>query len=162
MRDEKTLLEEAAISWFINQYEMIYGVKYEVLEHYGESDISKPDFILKSAHQEIAVEVTHLFINEKEAQLLLGKAQGTNNRQPQIFSDLIKSLNELITKKSGKTYIYNGYVELVIRSASPIFSASDFISKIRHINLNNTERFNHIWLLAQDEELANWSLLRLK
>jgi hypothetical protein len=161
LKDEKTRLEAAAISWFIDQYEMLYEVKYEILEHYGEGAISKPDFILKSAHQEIAVEVTHLFIDEKEAQLLLGKPHGSK-REPQHFDDLIKSLNKLIAKKAAKKYRYDGHIELVIRSASPIFSASDFVSKFQHINLDNTERFHHIWLLTQDEQFGKWSLLKLK
>lgn len=161
MNNEKKRLEEAAISWFIDRYESMYGRKYSVLHHYGEDDIGKPDFILKSDNREIAVEVTHLFIDEQEAQTLLGKTD-EHLHEPKDIHDLIDSLNNLISKKAEKDYRYPGPIELVIRSASPLFSSADFLAKFRHIDLDNTERFHHVWLLAQDDELSRWSLIKLK
>ncbi|EEG78843.1 hypothetical protein [Dethiobacter alkaliphilus] len=162
LNDEKKLLEEAAIHWFIKNIKKLCGIQYHVKKHYGEDGISKPDFILTGHEEEIAVEVTHLFYDEHEARLLLGKLDHVPD-EIQFVSTMIDTLNDLIANKVGKKYDYQGRIDLLIRCASPAFAIHHFIKNSVHINTDNTYNFHHIWLLLRNVETGEWSdLLQLK
>lgn len=161
-KDEKKLLEKAAVYWFIQGVKKLCGIEYSIKKHFGEDGISKPDFILRAKDQEIALEVTHLFYDEHEARLLLGKSSHVSD-EIQYVSKMLDTLNDIIANKVNKKYDYSGRIELLIRSVSPAFAIPHFITNITNINLENTDSFYHIWLLSRNENSGDWSdLLQLK
>ncbi|MBI4727534.1 hypothetical protein HY768_10035 [candidate division TA06 bacterium] len=120
MTTEKEQLEKAAIDYFLKAYPR--GLR--ILEH---SD--KPDFTLldENDKSKIGVEIAHLWHDREEAKILL-------RRSEQVFhgimcaTDLIKVLNDLLTRKANKISGFREHDKffLVIRVASPIFDKSTF------------------------------------
>ena len=67
---EKEDLELAACIYFINRYNQEHNTNLELVKH-----TDKPDFILSDAvtGERVGVEVTHLYYDENEAKMILGR-----------------------------------------------------------------------------------------
>lgn len=140
---EKENLEKAACEQFLKAYNQTYGCSFKTELH---SD--KPDFIVKDTinGQSIGIEIAHLFHDQQEAKLLLGRDNGLHDSI--AISDDITSLNELINQKCNKAlnYDYGGSLHLVIRIASPIWDKANFEKEVENIVIPAC-KYVCVWLI---------------
>ncbi|MCH8088966.1 MAG: hypothetical protein IH955_03010 [Chloroflexi bacterium] len=159
-RTEKEKLEEAAVSYFLEWYAENRARLFKIVNHQD-----KPDFVVQEyvPSDKVGVEVAHLFQDDAEARMLLGRSQ--ERVHPTVsLSDLIKRLNSVLIQKAAKVedYDFPGDVFLVIRVASPIFDRELFESHRADINVPPC-KFSEIWLLFRDVNRSSWSeVLQLK
>ncbi|MDY7993100.1 hypothetical protein ACYCSE_01215 [Paenibacillus sp. SEL1] len=151
--DEKSALEEAAISNFVDLYNLNREDHLEVIERR-----ERPDYILKSIKDGlVGLEVTHLFYDAAEAKMLFGRSaeemHGLENS-----ASYIQVLNELLKQKEKKIEKYDAAypIALLIRNASPIFGMSDFLRNKNAIY--KPEKYTHIWFVSKDGNDNEWSL----
>jgi hypothetical protein len=153
---EKTLLEDYALKYLIEDYERQTGLKCKVI-----SRQEGPDAVIEINGNRIGLEITHLYYDREEAKILLGRSDYKQHGLER-FDTLIYELNELLKKKAMKSYTYNcDYpVSLLIRNGSPIFGLSDFRNSIDHIYIPDN-RYLNIWFLSRDDNDSRWRLLEL-
>ncbi|URJ58873.3 hypothetical protein [Paenibacillus polymyxa] len=137
--DEKSALEEVAISIFIDLYNFNRQDDLKVVKKQ-----ECPDYILKNTKEDfIGIEVTHLFYDPEEAKMLLGRStkefHGLENS-----THYIETLNELLKQKEKKIDKYNAVypVALLVRNASPVYGMSDFLKYKSAIY--KPEKYSHI------------------
>jgi hypothetical protein len=154
---EKTLLEDYAINYMIEDYERQTGLKYKII-----SRQEGPDAIIEVNGNRMGLEITHLYYDRDEAKILLGRSEYKKHGLER-FDRFIYELNELLQKKAIKSYTYNcDYpVSLLIRNCSPIFGLSDFRNSIEHISIPDNKYLN-IWFLSRDDNDSLWRLLELQ
>lgn len=155
---EKHALEKAAIDLFVPLYNARFGKQYRLVEMRD-----RPDALLEAEDgTRIGLEVAHLFYpGGREAKILLGRANGLHGLQ--TLGKLVNGLNDLLDKKVEKRlgYTCSYPISLLIRSASPIWSGSDF-NGVQHMLRVPAEVYHEIWLLAQDNQIPGWPhLIRL-
>ncbi|RLC36773.1 hypothetical protein DRH29_03825 [candidate division Kazan bacterium] len=152
---EKKKLEKAAFDYFIKSYNLFNGTNFQFNKH---SD--KPDFIAEDDGQMLGVEVTHLFYDDNEAKILLGRA---DKRISGIMKadELIKTLNIKLADKveQAAKYDFKNRMILVIRVASPVFDKSDFDREENSIKVPQSV-FSEIWMLFYDTNTQSWSDLK--
>jgi hypothetical protein len=156
INNEKTRMERAAIDLFIDIYNTNHELKYRLL--YAQE---KPDAVLQDSKQnKLGMEITHLFYDEKEAKMLLGRSEPSFNG-PQRLECLVDELNDLIRTKEKKKRAYSeDYpISLLIRNASPFFGMSDILS-VKHLLYRPNAVFNDVWFLSRDGT-SDWLLINM-
>ena len=155
---EKHALEKAAISWFIQQYNAARNKNYYLL-----CQQERPDALLANPDgQTIGLEIAHLFYDYQEAKLLLGRSEPVLHGV-ETLRRLICRLNQLIVKKHevGSAYCWENPLLLLIRCASPVFTAEDFTDVHDYLEVPRGV-YDEIWMLVRDSETQGWShLIRL-
>lgn len=152
----KDKLEVAAVSYFLDWY----ARTFRIVCHQD-----RPDFLVQepSSGEKVGIEVAHLFQDDEEARMLLGRSQEWGHSTV-TSSDLITRLNDLLRQKAQKVedYDFAGSLFLLIRVASPTFDRESFVALQTDINIPFC-RFSEIWLLFYDFNGASWSdLMQLK
>ncbi|EHB68481.1 MULTISPECIES: hypothetical protein [Paenibacillus] len=149
--DEKYALEEAAVSIYMNLYNLNHKDKLEIAERR-----ECPDFVLKNEKGDfMGLEVAHLFYNSEEAKMILGRStneiHGLENSK-----DYIETLNGLLKQKEKKILKYETIypITLLIRNASPIFGMSCFL---REKNLiYKPSKYTNVWFVSKDGNYNDW------
>lgn len=154
---EKTLLEEYALKYFIEDYERQTGIKGIII-----SRQEGPDAVVEINGVRVGLEITHLYYDKDEAKMLFGRSE---NKQHGLerFDRLIYELNELLQKKAIKSFTYNCeyQVSLLIRNGSPIYGLTDFKKSQDNILIPHNKYLN-IWFLSRDDNDSCWRLLKLQ
>jgi len=157
--NEKRALERAAAEWFLQRYnELVHKVfRITILQE-------RPDVVVEAADGTvIGIEVTHLYYDDLEAKMLLGRSVEEFHR-PENFTELLDQLDRLLKKKLevGRKYPWDHPLFLIIRSVSPVFTGEDFAGIEKYVALP-TGIYDEIWLLVRDEvNDEDWSdLIRL-
>lgn len=153
---EKRMLEKAAILLFIRSYKEMFGVEYKVLIYQ-----ERPDVILEDPEgNRIGMEVTHLFYDELEAKILLGKSNDSGHKI-ESFYKYLNVLNELLNKKgkTGLNYPIGYPCSLLVRDTSPVWTKEDF-EAASSIIIPPKKVYKDIWLLTQDKT-STWSLFKI-
>lgn len=155
---EKKNLEKQAIRIFLSLFNT------EIKSNYRLITIQEcPDALIKNSDGNIlGLEVTHLFYDFLEAQIVLGKIKSKAIRHEE-FTILLNGLNELLKKKVKKLSKYKNEnpCVLLIRNTSLVFGINDFIDNREKINIPEND-FQSIWLVSRGNHLKRWYLLRLK
>lgn len=153
---EKRKLEKAAIELFVLCFKKTYGIEYRLVQQQ-----ERPDAIVEDGNgKRLGLEITHLFYDELEAKMLLGRSQqqihGLEN-----FDDHLKELDCLLEKKvrTGLGYSTQYPCSLLIRNASRIWTKEDFDGVISKIKPTRS-LYKDIWLLTTDR-FSVWSLILL-
>lgn len=144
---EKLQLEEDAIKLFLKFYNSQTDDKLEKKKHQD-----RPDFILFNpvTGKDIGVEVSHVFYDDEEAKMLLGRPYTLTHGKIDL-SELSFVLNTRLLDKSqdAQDYPYNEEMMLIIRIASPIFNKESFNLLDDKIIIPQN-RFSQIWLVFED------------
>ncbi len=161
-RQDKWNLEREAADLFIHSYNALHGAEFVLTKH-----IDKPDFVAtdKELGLSVGIEITHLFYDEDEARLLLGKTSNHVIADEVVLDKLVSVLNNRLKTKSEKAKHYQYYNDmiLVIRVASPVFDKATFDALERYISIPQTTVFDQIWLLFHSESgVVDDNLKRLK
>ena len=153
---EKLRLEKAAIELFVRCFKKAHGKEYKLIQQQ-----ERPDAILEDEDgNRMGLEVTHLFHDELEVKMLLGRSEqqihGLEN-----FEDHIIMLSSLLEKKgrTGLCYTSEYPCSLLIRNASPIWTSEDFEGYISRIKAPES-LYENVWLLTTDR-YSTWSLIKL-
>ena len=150
-------LEVAASNCFVESYNKAHGTHFEIKEYPDRPDLLIGD---SSTGEMMGVEVTHLFYDQKEPQMLLGKVpldpQSDNEK---FFYVLAGKLNALLGKKVEVAFKYNfcGKLFLLICVACPAFNKSHFEMYPDWIDLNLGNPFAEVWLLFYNESTEAYS-----
>lgn len=153
---EKRKLEKAAIELFIRCFKEAYGIEYRLIQQQ-----ERPDAIVEDENgKRLGLEVTHLFYDELEVKMLLGRSEQQTHGL-ENFDEQIKKLNSLLEKKgrTGLGYSNEYPCSLLIRNSSPIWTKEDFEGVISRIVAPRSQ-YQDIWLLTKDRFSA-WYLIRL-
>ncbi len=157
--NEKHALEREAIEWFLGHYNEVTPKQYHLV-----SQQERPDALLADEQgNEFGVEIAHLYYDDQEAKMLLGRCTGCFHGEENL-EHLVEKLNMLLKKKYkvGKAFDRPYPVALLIRSASPIFSGHDFELIKDKLKLPRGV-YTEVWMLACDEEIPGWPhLIKLK
>ena len=142
--NEKKKLEELAGKYFLNSYNKLREVDFEIKTQREKPDL---EIIDKKTNTILGVEITHLYYGTEEAKILFGR---TTQSMSSIMEPghLIENLNNLLREKANqvKNYDFPHKILLVIRVASRIFDKSDFDNKEKDI-IVPPNIFSEIWLL---------------
>lgn len=156
--NEKRALEKAAIEWFLLHYNTITHKDFRLV-----CQQERPDAIIEASDcSRFGLEIAHLFYDDLEAKILLGKTK-TKVHGPERFSYLVDRLNRILMRKGelGCSYSCPFPISLLIRSASTIFSGPDFESARKEIAVPKGV-YEAIWLLARADDSDGWThLIRL-
>lgn len=156
--DEKQNLEVAACTYFLTSYNALHGSNFQIVEHRD-----KPDFLVEDGHtgEKLGIEVTHLFYDVKEAQMMLGRRPNELHGVMTVC-DLITKLNADLAVKVDRAanYDFEGKLFLLVRVASPIFDRQDFDMYEEDINVPTLNTFAEIWLLFWDQASKTYSDLK--
>ncbi|MFC0214129.1 hypothetical protein ACFFK0_17005 [Paenibacillus chartarius] len=144
---EKKLLERTAIRIFLQRHNERYEPAMRLL--YQQE---RPDAVLENTKTrgKIGLEITHLFYDEYEAKMVLGR-QATMQCEIGGLDKLIGELNERIRVKEGKfaAYSHDYPLSLLIRNASPAFRLTDILER-KELICKSAGLFEHIWFLSRD------------
>jgi len=154
--DEKWLLEESAARALVATLNAHLGTAYEVVAHGDRPDIVIED---RQSGEKIGVEVTHLFYDQEEARMMLGRSQQLAH-SPEYIDEYIRRLNALLRQKAvkAKGYCHDFPLALLIRVASPVFHTHDFRAYVGKIVVPPSD-FLYIWLLFYDFRQQRWAVL---
>ncbi len=156
--NEKADLEKAACQYFLDAYNQLHQTTFQVLEH-GD----KPDFLAQDtgSGEVMGIEVTHLFYDAKEAQMLLGRSPGGAHGRMNI-GELITTLNQLLSQKVTQAAKYNFIQKLylLVRVASPIFDKKDFEIFKDEITFPPGNVLDEVWLLFWNQTTQTYSDLK--
>lgn len=150
--NEKQALEQGAIENFITAYtEDAEGV----LQFVKLLEPPFPDGMCTLNGNNIYIEVGHIYDTTADTKHLLVRTdkQAPTEQDKQdsrlipLNKRLIISLNRLLEKKSYKKY-KGSPVWLLIRSATPLWSKSNFQDHLNEILVPGTHSFDQIWLLC--------------
>lgn len=159
--NEKQLLENAACQCFLETHNRLHQTHFELLEH-----ADKPDFLVRDSQsgEKIGIEVTHLYFDGREAQMLLGR-RPNESHGVMTLDQSIPQLNELLYEKarSAVQYDFRGRLFLLVRVASPIFDKNDFEMYQDDISSPSPNCFDQIWLLFRNQTTNTFSdLIQIK
>lgn len=147
MKDEKYLLEKSAIEIFVKRYNNFFENKIQLIKMQD-----KPDALLKDSNDNLfGIEITHLYLDATEAKYALNKS---NEKHDCInLLGYIEQLNQLLTQKESKILNYKvSYpVDLLIRSASPLFSKETIELYRNNIKIPK-QSIRNIWLLLDNDK----------
>lgn len=138
--NSKQKLEYYAVKEFLEVYKTQRHICTKIIEL---SD--NPDVKILLNNKIIGIEVAHAFYDTEEAKMLLGqKYKNYSFHEIMPDDDFVKPIQKILHKKSTKNYGKDTW--LVIRSASPIFSADtlELYSKNLLIPENH---FDQIWIV---------------
>lgn len=130
--DEKYALEEAAVSIYINLYNLNHKDKLEIAERR-----ECPDFVLKNEKGELGRSTNEI--------------HGLENSK-----DYIETLNGLLKQKEKKILKYETIypITLLIRNASSIFGMSCFLREKDLIY--KPSKYTNIWFVSKDGNYNDW------
>jgi len=162
----KRQLERDAAKHFLRLYEQQYKTPMRNIWH---NEPSRPDISCHLNGKPLDLEIAHLYASTSEAKILtreiIEQVQGgesfiTPSEKEQellnYLSDLINmssqkrlitALTRILASKAKKTYD-SPRVWLVIRNASPLWQAEDFIQCIPYFQVAKNP-FEQIWLLPE-------------
>lgn len=152
----KKKLEREAIHGFISIYNVNHPIPLRLL--YLQE---KPDAVLEDTQRrKLGMEITHLYYNQAEAQLLLNGEDTGQAAEPSLLH-WVAALNERIYVKEQKKRDYSqAYpVSLLIRNVSPLFGMSDVL-RVKDSIRKPKETFVDVWLLSKDGS-DEWLLYNL-
>lgn len=164
MSSEKRDLETGALSQFSDALAILWG---EARFAFHElRDPPEPDGLCSLDGKPLHVEVGHFYGTPSDAKRLLGRTgKSAPTPEEQLLSCLVPldarlltPLNRLLTEKATKTY-QTSRVWLLIRSAFPLWSHSDFEEHQPSIAIPRQHPFEQIWLLCGPR--ASFGVLRL-
>lgn len=153
---EKRKLEKKAIELFVRCFKETYGIEYRLVQQQ-----ERPDAIVEDENgKRLGLEVTHLFYDDLEVKMLLGRSEQQTHGL-ETFENEIKKLNILLEKKgrTGLGYSNEYPCSLLIRNSSPIWTKEDFEGVISRIKPPRS-LYQDIWFLTRDRFSA-WHLIRL-
>lgn len=158
-QEEKWALEREAAELFVESQNQSDGTNL-VLEKHSD----KPDFIARDDFgRTVGIEITHLFYDDDEARLLLGRTMSPHLPEEDA-REIIEVLNRRLAQKEEKArkYKFDHSMILVIRVASPVFDKATFDEFQTLIKVPQSV-FDQIWLLFNDESgVAEDNLKQLK
>jgi len=157
--DEKRALEQAAAEEFVEAINRITGSRFQIIRHHDKPDIVIADSL---TGRTIGVEVTHLFYDEEEARLLLGRpVDSVPAFKIETMEEFTDRLNELLAQKAEKSdgYEFSGELGLLVRVVSPMFTKADFDRYERLIRVPDND-YHHIWLLFCDFDREKWDIIK--
>lgn len=149
--EKKIALEEAAVSIFLNLYNLNRSDHLEILEKR-----ERPDYLLKDInHNPLGLEVTHLFYDSDEARTMLNRSEPKRDK-PQNSEGHIEVINKLLKQKEKKLEQYDtDYpISLLVRNASAIFGMSSFLT-YKHM-IYKPKNYTHVWLVSKDGNYNDW------
>lgn len=150
---EKKKLEELAGKYFLNSYNKLLDVNFEIKTQREKPDLKIVD---KNTNTILGIEITHLYYGTEEAKILFGR---TTQSMSSVMKPghLIENLNGLLKEKVSqvKNYDFPHKILLVIRVASRIFDKSDF-DRVEKDIIVPPNIFSEIWLLPRDFEGRGW------
>lgn len=154
--DEKWLMEESAALALVEIFNLQQGTYFEIVAHFDRPDVVIED---KKSGQRIGVEVTHLFYDDAEARMFLGRSR-QENHPPEYIEEYINRLNGLLQQKAEKAkgYGHADPLALLIRVVSPVFHTHDFKVYASKIIVPASD-FKYIWLLFYDFIAHRWTVL---
>lgn len=154
--DEKWLMEESAALALVEILNLQQGTCFEIVRHYDRPDIVIED---KLSGWRIGVEVTHLFYDDAEARIFLGRSREVEH-SPEYIEEYIKRLNALLQQKAEKAkgYAHTDPLALLIRVVSPVFHTHDFEAYAPKIIVPASD-FRYIWLLFYDFYVHRWTVI---
>jgi hypothetical protein len=151
-------LEHGAVHRFLYLYNRRGAMAYRVLRLQD-----RPDAVLEGDDGSlVGVEVTHLYVDRREAAAFGAHVQTVPGGAPDIAA-LVQELNRLLAKKAAqaRAYRFPHPMVLVVRCASRAFTGGDFEAVKTSISVPQGA-FHEAWLLAQDRRLSGWPhLVRL-
>lgn len=163
--DVKGQIELATIDLFLRQYNALTGRDFRLVQKQ-----ERPDALLEASDgSQLGVEVTiagypyfegeHSSGADNEIAFLLGRVPGDHS-EGQTFSRLIDEVNRRLAEKA-RTYasVRHDYpIVLVVRSASPLWSARNF--ELSHADIVvPPSSFSEIWLLTLADDGSGWTHL---
>jgi hypothetical protein len=158
MREEKALLERAAMRMFQQALRLRYERELHIVEQR-----ERPDFLVTDdAGRCIGVEITHLYHSEEEARFLNGRSY-TDIRPIKTADLLLDALNLNLQKKAGLSYGYDQFegLILVVRVTPPFVQKQVIIEHHERLVVPRSA-FEEIWMLFYDPDELDWAeLLRL-
>ncbi|WP_344800794.1 hypothetical protein [Litoribacillus peritrichatus] len=151
--EEKEYLEVTAANAFCQAYSKLYRVN-AAFDHINLP--RKPDVTVCIDGTPQDIEIAHLYHDQQEAMRLknlclqspsgvIMAAQSHHSNVP-LLTDLVQALNELLTKKSTKSY-QSHHPWLVIRNGSPKWDKRDFEIALRSIAVPKHHPFREIWVV---------------
>lgn len=164
MRVENEDLERAVVYQFIDALSQVnfdQSLKFQSLRSPPE-----PDALVTIDGKPLYLEVAHIYGSKADAKVILGRTgraapsenQRRENRQVPLNRRIIDPLNLILSKKAEKEYVGTP-VWLVIRSATILWSRSDFVQNWPCIVVPRESPFEAIWLLCGPR--SDFGLLRL-
>jgi hypothetical protein len=151
-KKEKELLEDAAISIFIEWYNNnSVGSKLHLIEKQAPP---LPDYKCNNENNDVHIEVTHLYGTDIDARNILGRGNLDTsnaklmNRLMPVPGRVIVRLNYLLDEKVNKNYQCDEEKWLIIRNANPLFKSEDFQREIKQIKIPHKNQFSHIYLIC--------------
>lgn len=154
--DEKWLMEESAALALIEALNLQLGTSFQLVEHWD-----RPDVVIEeqASGQRIGVEVTHLFYDDEEARMFVGRSR-EENHAPEYIGEYIRRLNALLKQKAEKAkgYAHKDPLGLLVRVVSPIFHTHDFRVYADRVVVPPSD-FQYIWLLFYDFLAHRWAVL---
>jgi hypothetical protein len=162
----KRQLERDAAKHFLRLYEQMYATPMRNIWH---NEPSRPDISCHLNGQPLDLEIAHLYASTSEAKILtreiIEQVQGgepfiSPSKKEQELLDyladlinissqqrLVTALTRILASKAQKTYD-SPRVWLIIRNASPLWRAEDFIQCIPYFQVAENP-FEQIWLLPE-------------
>ena len=162
----KRQLERDAAKHFLRLYEQVYKTPMRNIWH---NEPSRPDISCHLNGKPLDLEIAHLYASASEAKILtreiIQQVQGSESfitpseKEQELLnylSDLINmssqkrlvtALTRILASKAKKTYD-SSRVWLVIRNASPLWQAEDFLQCIPYFQIDENP-FEQIWLLPE-------------
>lgn len=152
---EKIILEHEAAKIFLRLYERRFHTRARDIIH---NEPSKPDVTCHIDHQNLDLEIAHLYGSADEAMLLLGRSiddEITQKLNEQAFINgaherLMSALNAILCSKAAKRY-ESDRVWLVIRNAHPAWSSDEIKRATCEISVPDNHPFEQIWIIGDFE-----------
>lgn len=165
--DEKRDLEKWAGMTFLPLYNAETGKQFRLV-HLQD----RPDLLLEAPNgTQLGLEVAHFYPGKDDAKKLYGRPSTAPPRKrapadfdPETLRLDVTKLNELLEQKQekGRSYDCHHPVLLLILSASPLLTWSDFMRFCDEIRAPGGV-YHETWLLPLDDDRAGYSrLIRLQ
>ncbi len=158
--EEKERIEREALVFFLQLYNKKFDTKYRLLRKR-----ERPDFEIRdrATGKVVAVEVSHIFHDKKEAMMLLGRDESEIHGII-TAEDHMKVLQRLLKLKAEKMrgYSFDGDIILLIRDYSMTFDARWLFDENLGLKIPPSD-YKEIWYLGRSRPIAKWDqLLRFK
>lgn len=144
----KEAAEVAILNRFMIAYQKQFGHSFTRIQHQD-----KPDFAVRNplTKEQIGIEVTSVFQNDKEARIQNGAAEPWDDYETSI-EELLRSINTRLSKKAKKSkkYEFNGRIFLVIWLGSLAFNQKIHMDLIRSRFVIPKNKFSEIWLIITE------------
>jgi hypothetical protein len=158
--DEKESIERKALAFFLRLYNRKFNTKFRLLVKR-----ERPDFEIVDRYSKeiVAVEVSHIFHDKKEAMMMLGR-DASHIHGIITAKDHVMVLERILKKKAIKFwgYDFEGPIMLVLRDFSPIFDAKTIFDYRLGFKMP-ASGYKEVWYMTRSSPLKKWDeLVRLK